>query len=259
MAKTKGPFTNTCNTCNQEFLARHPKRQRCDDCSRCLICDTPVSGSKRRFCSNSCAGKWKIQNSPNVKQALDAGREHPNRAEGIRRFMTGRPRPNMRGENNPNWNGGTYSDERHREMGRVEYKVWRLSVLKRDNFACVLCGKTGRLEAHHIRPWSTDRDAWYDPANGVALCVSCHQAIRGRETELANRFDKHVANSEPVVLTTDEQERFLPFVCECHLCGETLTRPRWHRQKKLHFCNVAHKREFEKSIGGDWRNYLKNL
>lgn len=252
----KGPFSKLCITCDQEFLARHPKRKRCYDCSHCLICDEPVSGSKRRFCSNSCAGKWKYQNSPNVIKNLDAGRDHPNRAEGLRRYMTGRARHNMRGENNPNWNGGTYRDERHTEMGRVEYKTWRLTVLKRDNFSCILCGKGGRLEAHHIRPWRAHRDEWYDPSNGVTLCHGCHRSLRGREEELANRFTQHVINAQPVTLTQDEQERFLPFVCECHLCGATLTRPRWHRQKKLHFCNVAHRKEFERLIGGNWRGYL---
>lgn len=222
------------------------------------MCETEfvAAYSNTRFCSNSCAGKWKYQNSPKVAQALDAGRDHPNRAEGVRRYMTGRARPNMRGENNPNWNGGTYGDERHTEMGRVEYKTWRLSVLKRDNFACVLCGATGRLEAHHVRPWRTHRDDWYDPNNGVSLCHSCHRTLRGKEEQFTERFDQHVATSKPVKLTKDEQERFLPFVCECHLCGATLTRPRWHRSKKLHFCNIAHKREFEQQIGGNWQGYL---
>jgi hypothetical protein len=51
--------------------------------------------------------------------------------------MKGRKRPDIQGEKNPNWKGGTTS-QRDQAMATLEYRIWRQTVLKRDNFKCVL-------------------------------------------------------------------------------------------------------------------------
>jgi 5-methylcytosine-specific restriction protein A len=56
-----------------------------------------------------------------------------------------------------------------------EHRKWRLAVLKRDGFACVKCGATGRgvrLIADHIVEIE-DGGALLDPANGQTLCLAC--------------------------------------------------------------------------------------
>ena len=46
-------------------------------------------------------------------------------------------------------------------------------VFDRDGWACVTCGKAGRLEADHIKPLE-DGGAVYDLVNLQALCRGCH-------------------------------------------------------------------------------------
>ena len=48
-------------------------------------------------------------------------------------------------------------------------------MFTRDGYRCTLCGKAGRLHAHHVRPLHLhpDQDP-YDPAGSVTYCRSCH-------------------------------------------------------------------------------------
>lgn len=63
-----------------------------------------------------------------------------------------------------------------------EYKHWRDSVLKRDNFTCIKCGnKYGELNAHHIKPFSTHPELRYDLENGITLCKKCHIELHKHE------------------------------------------------------------------------------
>lgn len=79
-----------------------------------------------------------------------------------------------RAENSPHWKGGTGS-ERHQAMGKIEYKNWRISVFKKDNYSCVSCGASSTyLHADHIKPWKTHKELRYEVSNGQTLCIDCH-------------------------------------------------------------------------------------
>jgi len=135
-------------------------------------------------------------------------------------------------------------------MGRIEYKVWRQTVFKRDYFRCVLCGTNGvKLEANHIRLWRDYPELRYDVDNGVTLCVPCHKSIRGIEGEFEERFVVYVLAARKVTLTEEEIERLQPLVASCAQCGTELHRPRSHRKKKFHFCDVECRQAFERSGG----------
>lgn len=55
-----------------------------------------------------------------------------------------------------------------------EYRGWREEVMRLSGHRCRLCGRrNGRLFADHIVEIK-DGGAPYDPANGQALCGSCH-------------------------------------------------------------------------------------
>lgn len=67
-------------------------------------------------------------------------------------------------------------DERKIAYMTVEYKIWRDSVFRRDNYTCQLCGeKPRRVEADHIQAWSTHPELRYELSNGRTLCVECHR------------------------------------------------------------------------------------
>jgi len=94
----------------------------------------------------------------------------------------------MRGENHPNWKGGT-SELRKLIQALNLYREWRSSVFKRDDYTCQKCNKRGgRLHMHHIKPFykiikdnniKTVDDAkqckeLWDVNNGQTLCIACH-------------------------------------------------------------------------------------
>jgi len=181
-----------CKRCNKEYIATAGSRKYCDECiAELTIC--PECGKKKslyhKFCSNSCAGKWNYRNSKKVREALLNGSKYGHLPEErnfkISKVRLGKPRYDMRGENNPNWNGGTYGTERHKDMCRVEYSEWRTKVFTRDNFTCCICHKVGGiLNAHHIKSWKNYKGICYDINNGITMCEKCH-----KEYHKQNRLD----------------------------------------------------------------------
>ena len=63
----------------------------------------------------------------------------------------------------------------------IEYKEWRISVFKRDGYACIFCGvKNGngmtiKFNADHIKPFALFPDLRFNVENGRTLCVPCHR------------------------------------------------------------------------------------
>ena len=167
----------SCKECEAEFWATSGARKLCNNCMEPKLICSECQETKSlydTFCGNSCAGKWKQRNYPQVR-TLDKNRLSPNRVKAVADANRGKPRPSMRGENNPNWNGGTYGTERNKLMGRVEYKNWRQAVFTRDDYTCQLCGERGgKLNADHIKPYSLYPHLSLDLDNGQTLCVLCH-------------------------------------------------------------------------------------
>lgn len=95
----------------------------------------------------------------------------------VKAWNKGIPMPQMRGENNPNWKGGT-TKERSAAMGRVEYRLWREEVFARDNYTCQVCSQYGgHLHADHIETWKDSPELRYLASNGRTLCVPCHYYV----------------------------------------------------------------------------------
>lgn len=62
-----------------------------------------------------------------------------------------------------------------------EHAAWRAAVLRNARFACEQCGLKGvKLYADHIVE-IRDGGSKTDPANGQALCASCHARKTARE------------------------------------------------------------------------------
>mgnify|MGYP003083500446 FL=1 len=81
------------------------------------------------------------------------------------------------GKNNPNYNSSLSDDERAMKSRSkiLGYKTFRLSVLKRDNERCVICGGTDNLIVHHLNSHHWDKKNRVNPDNGVCLCEECHK------------------------------------------------------------------------------------
>lgn len=63
----------------------------------------------------------------------------------------------------------------------VEYRRWRLKVLKRDGCECRRCGSKENLEVHHVLPFSNFKNHRFIVENGRTLCVECHAYIHTGE------------------------------------------------------------------------------
>ena len=84
------------------------------------------------------------------------------------------------------WRGGI-TKFTQRGRGSKKYKNWRMAVLERDNFTCVWCSSTDKLEADHIKRWSKYPKLHYVVKNGRTLCVQCHDKIRSNNPELLKK------------------------------------------------------------------------
>jgi ribosomal protein S27AE len=79
-----------------------------------------------------------------------------------------------RGNKNSHWKGGLTKLIRGIRRS-PEYYQWRKEVLKRDNFTCQECGKTGEsLHAHHKKEVFNYPELIFEVSNGITLCEPCH-------------------------------------------------------------------------------------
>lgn len=123
--------------------------------------------ANRKFCSTSCVNKY-WTGRPNGRKKQGSHNSMPAWNKGI-------PNPNIRGDKNPFWKGGTTPINQKIRTSRP-YKDWRVKVFQRDNYTCVGCGSSGvTLQADHIKPFAYFPELRLVIENGRTLCVPCHE------------------------------------------------------------------------------------
>lgn len=79
------------------------------------------------------------------------------------------------GEKSFFWRGGI-TEINFKIRHSFEYKLWRESVFRRDDWTCVWCKqKGGVLNADHIKSFSLYPELRFAIDNGRTLCVVCHR------------------------------------------------------------------------------------
>ncbi len=78
-----------------------------------------------------------------------------------------------RGNETNNWQGGSSSKQYERKS--ADYAIWRVNILKRDDYYCQECGhKSTDLNVHHIDSFSDYPNKRLNMDNGITLCKDCH-------------------------------------------------------------------------------------
>lgn len=128
--------------CTGRFRGPVPKRVK--PRGTCLWCGEPLRTPPsvgRKFCSGKCFHAWYSKN--------------------------------LNGPNSKNWRGGT------RWFRGLRWRQIADRVKRRDGYACVRCGNTQRLDAHHLldlRKGGTNH-----LYNLVTLCNKCHHELEWKK------------------------------------------------------------------------------
>lgn len=159
-------------------------------CGQCgiVVERRPCFVKKHVFCSPECTATWRKTDLFKTEQSL--------RIKGKTSF-----------EKNGMWKGGR-SHLALRIRLSFEYRMWRTSIFKRDNFTCNECGvRGGYMHVHHKKSFKkifdeflgfynqfsptddTDtlvRLSWSYPEfwkqdNGITLCRTCHYLIERKK------------------------------------------------------------------------------
>jgi 5-methylcytosine-specific restriction endonuclease McrA len=79
------------------------------------------------------------------------------------------------GKNHYNWQGGiTKLSAKIRNSHK--YRLWRKSILERDNYTCQICNQVGgELNVDHIKGFAKYPRLRFKESNARTLCVSCHK------------------------------------------------------------------------------------
>lgn len=82
--------------------------------------------------------------------------------------------PETSGPNNARWKGGK-ADINSKMRTSFEYRYWRKSCLKRDNFTCQKTSISGgELQVHHINNFAEFPELMFDISNGITLSKKSH-------------------------------------------------------------------------------------
>lgn len=179
-----------CLTCDKMCCMK--KEFACEVCDKRFM-DYPVNRRwKHVFCSQVCAGKWKMaRHNPateaRVKKILSEqklgkknprfGKEPWNKGrKGLQvAWNKDKKCPQFQGANNAMWKGGVTPEIRKIRNSR-KYQEWRKAVFERDNYTCVVCGVRGvELNADHIKGFAYNIELRFEIDNGRTLCVPCHK------------------------------------------------------------------------------------
>jgi len=127
-------------------------------CAHCLkeFSDYLSREGKRKFCSRECRGIYEKGRSISIERRLKISLDR-------------------RGSKSHFWKGGITKYTKAIK-NKIEYRLWRENVFKRDNWTCVICKiRGGYLEADHIKPFSLYPELRFVLDNGRTLCKNCHK------------------------------------------------------------------------------------
>lgn len=115
----------------------------------------------------------------------------------------------MRRENNPNWKFDKTEEERCGLRLIDGYDNFIKTVLHRDNYTCLCCGKSisGKMAVHHLNGYNWFIEGRTDPNNGVTLCENCHEnfhSLYGKGDNTKEQFEEWLGMSIEIIKYSGE-------------------------------------------------------
>jgi|SRR3989304_3009459 len=145
-------------------------------------------------------GSGVYQRTEEHKQKLKVSRKGSGiyiKTEEHRRKLSEKNKGKNKGKNNSNWKGGI-TKENFKIRNSLEIKLWRKSVLERDNFTCQKYGiKGGKLHSHHINNFADFSELRFAIDNGIALSDKAHwefHHIYGRKNNTKEQLEEFLGN-----------------------------------------------------------------
>lgn len=83
-----------------------------------------------------------------------------------------------------------------------EYYDFKKSVLFRDGYKCICCGKDYELKVHHLDGFDNFPEKRLDLSNAVTLCENCHKnfhLLYGRGNNTKEQFEKWFGSVKDIV------------------------------------------------------------
>ncbi len=127
--------------------------------------------SKTKFCSMECFHEFQIGKNVNKINPM-LGKHH---SVSTKQILRDKRKGKYLGKDNWNWKGGL-SSEHDKLRHNTENRLWRKSVLERDNWTCQKTGvKGGKLVAHHINNFTDFPELRFAIDNGITLSEKAHK------------------------------------------------------------------------------------
>lgn len=84
-----------------------------------------------------------------------------------------------------------WDSDLHRFLPEYKFRLIRMAVLRRDNYACVCCSKnadSASAAVHHVAPLVIGKSSKFcdKKSNLVAVCKHCHRRIHGNVRKPSN-------------------------------------------------------------------------
>ena len=208
----------------------------CKNCGKTF----KAHGTTPMYCSRQCA-----DTSPERRMKISDTRKKILRTEdGGRMFSEAMEKRNKL----PYYQRKDKPESRQRNIDaqRAEYRQWRNSVIRRDNYTCQKCGKRGVIfQVHHIRSYANHPELRYDIGNGITLCLQCHSDEHGYWIHTTKTcpicheaFIPHTMNQICCsVECARQRKRQNPSIKPLHICAGCGNEFRAHRYSKKSYCS----------------------
>jgi hypothetical protein len=100
------------------------------------------------------------------------------------------------GKNHYLYNPNLTVEDRLDNRQLSDHKNWSKQIYKQDNYTCRKCSRRGgKLNAHHLEGYNSNKSLRLVLSNGTTLCVSCHKNFHrryGNGNNTTSQFEEYL-------------------------------------------------------------------